>query len=194
MGQANYVADRMGIALPPVVIWRPHDRYLGLAQLEALLTLKKLAGGFGPSQRKATDAALRKELGTIQQRIEELEIRKKEITSSTGELAQKVNEIKDLAKQQNMVRRESNSAMLARHLGLLENSERVMTFHPCIIDYAVNLGLRNVSEQWEASLRTVGDLELDIIFRPEKDQQISQLGLPSFWPRLAEDIKHDGID
>ena len=194
MWQANYVADQMKIALPPVVIWRPHDRYLGLGQLEALLTLKKLAGGFGQLHRKAADATLRKELGTIQQRIEELEIRKKEITSSTGELAQKVNEIKDLAKKQDMVRRESNSAMLARHLGLLENSERVMTLHPCIIDYAVNLELSNVSEQWEASLRTPGDLESDIIFRTEMDQRLSQLGLQSFWPRLMEEIKHDGIE
>jgi hypothetical protein len=69
-----------------------------------------------------------------------------------------------------------------------------MTLHPCIIDYVVNLELSNVSEQWEASLRTVGDLESDIIFRTEMDQQISQLGLQPFWPRLMEDIKHDGIE
>jgi hypothetical protein len=192
--QAEYVAGQMRMAFPPVVIWRPHDRYLGVGQLEALLTLKKLAGSFDPSQRKAADAALRKELGAIQQRIEELEIRKKEITNSTGEQNQKINEIKDLAKQQDMVRRESNSAMLARHLVLLEKSERIMTLHPCIIDYAVNLFLSNVSEQWEASLRTVEDLESDIIFRTEMDQRISQLGLQSFWPRLMEDINHDGIE
>jgi hypothetical protein len=180
--QTNYVADQMGIALPPVVIWRPHDRYLGLGQLEALLTLKKLAGGFDPLQRKAADAALRKELATIKQRIEELEIRKKEITDSTGEHSQRINKIKDLAKQQEIVRRESNSSMLARYLGLLENSELVVKLYPCVIDYAVNLGLSNVSEQWEASLRTVGDLESDIIFRTEMDQQISQLGLQSSWP------------
>lgn len=192
--QARYVADQMGMTFPPVVIWRPHDRYLGLGQLEALLTLKKLAGSIDPSQRKAADATLRRKLATIQQRIEELEIRKKEITSSTGELVQKVNEIKNLAKQQDIVRRENNFAMLARHLGLLENSERVMTLHPCIIDYAVNLGLSNVSEQWEASLRTVEDLESDIIFRTEMDQQISQLDLQSFWTHLVEEIKHEGIE
>ena len=192
--QAKYVAGQMGMAFPPVVIWRPHDRYLGLGQLEALLTLKKLAGSFDPSQRKAADATLRKELATIQQQIDELETRKKEIRDWTGERSQRINEIKDLAKQQDMVRHESNSAMLARHLGLLENSERVMTLHPCIIDYAVNLGLSNVSEQWEASLRTVGDLESDIIFRTEMDQQFPQFGPQSFWPRLVEDIKHDGIE
>ena len=84
--------------------------------------------------------------------------------------------------------------MLARHLGLLENSERVVTLYPCIIDYAVNLGMSNVSEQWEASLRTVGDLESDIIFRTEMDQQLSQLGLQLSWPSWVEDIKHDGTD
>ena len=192
--QARYVAGQMGMAFPPVGIWRPHDRYLGLGQLEALLTLKKLAGRFDPLQRKAAGAALRKELATIQQRIDELEIRKKEIIDSTDELVQKIIAIKDLAKQQDMVRRETNSAMLARHLGLLENSERVATLYPCIIDYALNLGMRNVSKQWEASLRTVGDLESDIIFRTDMDQQVSQLGVQSFWPRLMEDIKHDGIE
>jgi hypothetical protein len=192
--QANYVADQMGIAFPPVVIWRPHDRYLGLGQLEALLTLKKLAGGFGPLQRKVADVALRKELGTIQQRIEELEIRKKEIIDSTGERSQKINAIKDLAKQQDMIRRRNNSAMLVRRLGLLENSERVVKAYPCIIDYAVNLGLRNVSEQWEASLKTVEDLSSDITLRTTIDQQLSRLGFASSWPSLMEDLKHDDLD
>jgi len=192
--QAEYVADQMGIAFPPVVIWRPHDRYLGLGQLEALLTLKKLAGGFDVSQVKAADAALRKELAMIQQRIDELEIRKKEITKSTDERSQKINEIKDLAKQQDMVRRESNSAMLVRRLGLLENSERVVKAYPCIIDYAVNLGLRNVSEQWEAHLKTVEDLSSDITLRTTMDQQLSRLGFASSWPSLMEDTKHDDLD
>jgi hypothetical protein len=180
--QASYVANQMGMAFPPVAIWRPHDRYLGLGQMEALLTLKKLAGGSDPSQRKAAGAALRRELATIQQRIDELEIRKKEIIDSTCERGQKINAIKDLAKQQDMIRRETNCSMLARHLGLLENSERILGLHPCIIDYAVNLGLSNVGEQWEASLRTEGDLGSDIIFRTEMDQQLSQLGLQLSWP------------
>ena len=192
--QAEYVAGQMEMVFPPVVIWRPHDRYLGLGQLEALLTLKKLAGGFGLLQRKAADATLRKELATIRQRIDELEIRKKEIIESMGEQSEKINEIKDLAKQQEMVRRETNSAMLARHLGLLENSERVVTLHPCIIDYAVNLGLSNVSEQWEASLKTVEDLSSDTTLRTTMDQRLSRLGLPSPWSSLMEDLKHDDLD
>jgi hypothetical protein len=61
-------------------------------------------------------------LATIPQHIDELEIRKREIIDSTGERSQKINALKDLAKQQDMIRRENNSAMLARHLGLLEIS------------------------------------------------------------------------
>jgi hypothetical protein len=192
--QAEYVADQMGIAFPPVVIWRPHDRYLGLGQLEALLTLKKLAGSFDLSQRKAAEGALREKLATVQRRIDELETRKKEIAGSMGEESEKINEIKYLAKQQDMMRREANSPMLARHLGLLENSERVVKAYPCIIDYAVNLGLRNVSEQWEASLKTAEDLSSDITLRTTMDQQLSRLGLPSSWPSLMEDLKHDDLD
>jgi hypothetical protein len=192
--QANYVANQMGIPFPPVVIWRSHDRYLGLGQLEALLTLRKLTGSYDPGRCKAASAALRRELATIQQHINELEIRKKEITDSTGERGQKISGIKDLARQQDMIRRETDSAMLARRLGLLENSKRVVALYPCIIDHAVNLGPRNVSEQWEASLKTVGDLGSDIIFRTKMDQQLSQLGLQSSWPRLMEDIKDDIID
>lgn len=179
--QAKHVADQMGIAFPPVVIWRPHDKYLGLAQLDALLTLKKLAGGLDPSQQKTAEATLREKLAMMQRRIDELETRKKEITRSIGEPSEKIEEAKGLAKQQDTIRRENNSAMLARLLGLLENSERVLALHPCIIDYGVNLGLRSVSEQWEAFLTTVGDLSSDISLRTKMDEQLSQLGLQPSW-------------
>jgi hypothetical protein len=192
--QANYVADRMRMAFPPVVIWRPHDRYLALGQLEALLTLKKLAGSFDLSQRKAAEATLRGKLATVQRRIDELKTRKKQIADSMGERSEKINAIKDLARQQDTIRRENNSSMLARRLTFLENSERALGLHPCIIDYAVNLGLRNVGEQWEASLTNEGDLGSDIIFRAEMDQQLSQPRLQSSWASWVEDIKHDGTD
>jgi len=63
-----------------------------------------------------------------------------------------------------------------------------------MIDYAVNLGLRNVSEQWEASLKTAEILSSDITIRTTMDQQLSRLGLPSSWPSLMEDLKHDDLD
>jgi len=178
--QTKYVADQMRIAFAPVAIWRPHDRYFGLSQLEALLTLRKLTGGFDQSQRRAAQAGLRDRLAAIHARIDELETRKKKITDSIGERTEKISQIRDLAKQQDTTRREKDFAVLARQLGLLENSERVLTMYPCIIDYAVNFGLRDVSEQWEASLKTIGDLRSDATLRSALDQQLSLLGLAGF--------------
>jgi hypothetical protein len=132
--QAKYVADQMSLLFPPVVIWRPHDRYLGLGQLEALLTMKKLVGSFDLSRYKAAEMALRDQLATVERRIDELETRKKETTGSMRERSDKIDEIKDLAKQQDTIRRETNYAMCARHLGLLENSERVVTLYPCVVE------------------------------------------------------------
>jgi hypothetical protein len=184
----------MRIAFAPVAIWRPHDRYLGLSQLEALLTLRKLTGGFDQSQRRAAQSGLRDRLAAIHEHIDELETRKKKIADSIGERSEKINQIMDLARQQDTTRRQNGSAMLARQLGLLENSERVLTVYPCMIDYAVNLGLGNVSEQWEASLRAIGDLRSDVTLRSALDQQLPLLGLQPSWPISMEDFKHDDID
>ena len=124
----------------------------------------------------------------MQRRIDELEIGKMEIANAVDDRSEKIREIKELAKQQDMIRRQDDSALLARHLGLLENSKRVLAFYPCIIDYAVDLGLRNVSEQWEASLKTTGDLNSDVNLRSALDHQISSLlCLQPSWPSSAED-------
>jgi hypothetical protein len=185
--QARYVADQMSLIFPPVVVWRPHDRYLGLGQLEALLTIKKLVGSFDLSQCKVAEMALRDQLTTVKRGIDELEARKKEIAHSMGGRSDKIGEIKDLAKQQDTIRRDSNYAMLARHLGLLENSRRVLGLYPCVVDYGVNLGLRNVAEQWEAFLRTAGDLGSEILLRTKIDERFSSLDLQEPWPSFTED-------
>jgi len=38
----------------------------------------------------------------------------------------------------------------------------VMNLYPCIIDYAVNIGLKNISKQWIGVLRKNGSLRSDI--------------------------------
>jgi hypothetical protein len=191
--QAKYVADQMRTVYPPVVIWRPHDRYLGLAQLETLLTLKQLVGSPRPSQCKEAEVALKEKLATIQRRIDELELCKKNIAGSVDQQDRKIQKIKALAEQQNTMRRETDFAMLTRHLGLLENSQRVMTLYPCIVDYAINVGLKNVCGEWEGFLNTVGDLSADITIRTKIDQQLSSLGLQSSWPTVVEDLRDDRV-
>jgi hypothetical protein len=161
--------------------------------LEALLTLKRLAGSPDPLQYKKLEVALKEKLETIQRRIDELEVRKKKIADSMDEQGSKISKIKALAEQQNTIRRETNLVMLARHLGLLENSKRVSTLYPCIVDYAINIGLKNVGEQWQAFLNTTGDLRSDISLRTGLDQQLSPLASELSWSSLTEDFWDDRV-
>jgi hypothetical protein len=48
--------------------------------------------------------------------------------------------------------------LLARKLKLLENAVAVADLHPCIVDYAVNIGLKETSSQWVTFLNTNGNL------------------------------------
>jgi len=189
--QATDAATHMGIDLPPIGIWRPRDYYLGLGQVEALLTLRKIIGSINPCQLEVTKASLQEKLAAAQHLIDELETRKKHITAtSTNE---KISEMKTLAKQQDTIRRENDTAMLSRHLGLLTNAERISNMYPCAVDYAVNIGLKNVSEQWERSLQSTRDLTSDITLRTAMDS-VSQLNLEPSWPSLMRSLGDGRID
>jgi hypothetical protein len=49
-----------------------------------------------------------------------------------------------------------------RNLGLLENVKKVMDVYPSMIDYAVNIGLENVGDQWIHFLEKDGSLVSDV--------------------------------
>ena len=60
------------------------------------------------------------------------------------------------------MRREADFSVMVRNVGLLENVVAAMELHPCIVDYAVNVGLRKTSEQWIAFLQRDGSLLSDV--------------------------------
>jgi hypothetical protein len=192
--QAKHVADYMGMAFPPIAIWRPRDRYLGLAQLEALLTVRHISGTQDVRQSDQAEAVLREKLTRIQGEIEELESYKNKIADSELDHNQRVEKIRALSEQQNTLRRGTNLALISRQLGLIENTKRAMNLYPCMIDYAINIGLRNTFEQWEAFLKTTGDLGSDINLRTRMDEQLSPLALESSWSILAEDLRDDRVN
>jgi DNA-binding transcriptional MerR regulator len=173
--QAKQVAERMGIAFPPIAIWRPRDRYVGLAQLEALLTLRSITRKSDVQQGDLLVAPLRAKLATIQGKIEELELNKKKIANCELDHSLKVEKIRALSEQQNALRRGTNFALAARQLALIENAKRALDLHPCMVDYAINFGMKNAFEQWEAFLNNVGDLRSDINMRTKLDQQLPNL-------------------
>lgn len=185
--QAEHAANRIGIGFPPLVVWRPRDRYLGLGQVDALLTFRKVTEALNVRQPGTAEAILRERLAQAQRLVDELETRKKPISSSLANAGERASEVRALAQQQDKIRRENETAMLSRYVGLLENSERIAALHPCLIDYAVNLGLRNVSEQWERALKSEGGLTSDIILRGPMDE-VLQLCVRSSEQRLTESL------
>jgi hypothetical protein len=147
--QAKYVAERLGMVFPPVVVWRPKDIYFGIGQLDALMTFRSIAVSLDISQLARIEAELRKKVANVQSKIDELEAQKKQIcSSSAGKREEQIRELKILSAKQNELRRGAEFSVLVRNIGLLENVAAVMDLIPCIVDYAINVGLRETSEQW----------------------------------------------
>jgi hypothetical protein len=60
------------------------------------------------------------------------------------------------------VKRSSNLSVVYRKLKILENVPVVLSLIPSIIDYAVNVGLKETSDQWVRYLSENGSLSSDV--------------------------------
>jgi len=168
--QAKYVAERLGIAFPPVVIWRPKDLYLGVGQLDALMRYEEFSGTFDLSKYSEVMARLRDEISRVDEEVEELELKKESIIRDAGMKKEDKNEkIKAISIKQTKIRKESDFPVLVRNLRILENVDSVMRLHPCMVDYAVNIGLKSTSEQWLAFLMDNGRLTSDVSLQSDFD-------------------------
>jgi hypothetical protein len=164
--QAKYVAQRLCMNFPPAVVWRPKDVYLGIGQLDALMTFRDISGTFDFSLYARVEDDLRRRIAEVQGKIDELEEEKKKICASSGEKTEEqVRDLKVLSARQCDLRRGVNFPVLMRNLGLLENVAVVMDLYPCIVDYAVNVGLKETSEQWIAFLQGNGNLSSNVSLR-----------------------------
>lgn len=169
--QAKYVADHMGTSFPPVVVWRPRDVYFGVGQLEALMTFRKLSGTFDISQCSAVEDRLKEEIAGVQKKIDELELQKKELADRVHLKKEEIIErMKAISVRQHEIRRDSGFSVLSRSLKLLQNVKAVMRLYPCIVDYAVNIGLGSTSEQLMAFLRRNGSLSSSVSLKTDFDR------------------------
>jgi hypothetical protein len=174
--QASLVAGNMGISFPPIVIWRPKDVYFGVGQLEALMMFRRLSSSFDFSQLPAAKAALEDKISNIQEHIDGLEHRKKELAKSMhAKKEDAIERMKALFSEQNKIRKEANFSMMIRDLKLLENIDAVMSLHSCIVDYAVNVGLKATSEQWIAFLEENGSFSSDVVLKTGFEDFVANL-------------------
>jgi len=63
----------------PVAVWRPRDVYLGVGQMEAFITFKKLSGSFDFSKYSQAENSFREKVLAVQNKIDELEAQKKQL-------------------------------------------------------------------------------------------------------------------
>lgn len=177
--QAKYVAECMGTTFPPVVVWRPKDIYLGVGQVEALVMFRKLSGTFDLSQYSAAEVRMREEVAGVQKKIDELELQKRELADHVEmKREEMIERMKALSVSQHEIRREVGFSSLSRNLKLLQNVKAVMHLYPCIVDYAVNVGLGLTSEQWIAFLKKDGSLSSTVRLRSDFDDFVRHIGPP----------------
>jgi hypothetical protein len=174
LNEAKYIAQRMNTAFPPIVVWRPRETYQGLGQLAARLVFHNVSGSCDLSLLATTRSELEAKVQKVKERVAGLELQKKEISSKAmAKNGRTIERLVTISAEQNEIRRTSNFSVACRDLKLLSNVEAVRDLQPCLIDYAINLGLESTSQQWVKFLVNVGDLVRDIELETKFNESIT---------------------
>jgi len=163
--EAEHVAKGLEILFPLVAVWRPHDKYLGVGQIETLLEQKRICSNLGARDLSAAKDLLESRIFEIRERLVKLEMSKKRIIEKSKRHPddEKVKEeIKRISMSQTEIKRSSNLSVINHELKILENISAVLDLIPSIIDYAVNVGLEETSDQWMRYLSENGRLSPDV--------------------------------
>jgi hypothetical protein len=165
LAEARHVAKGLGILFPPIAIWRPHDRYAGVGQVEALLELKQVCNELGAQNLLEAKDILISQISKTHECLNEIEATKKSLIEELRKSPDN-QELKERLRSASMSRTEtcrSSHLSVAHHeLKIIENVRIVSSLTPSIIDYAVNIGLKETSNQWIQHLSEKGSLQSDI--------------------------------
>jgi hypothetical protein len=164
--EARHVAKGLGMLFPPVAFWRPHDRYAGVGQVEALLELRCVCHDLGAQNFSEARDMLMSRISKVRGILGEIEVSKNRI----------VEELRKNPDDQELKRRLISVSMSqtetrimfdfsASHheLKVVDNALSVSSLIPSIIDYAVNVGLKETSNQWIRHLTEKDSLESDVL-------------------------------
>lgn len=163
--EARHVAGGLGVPFPAVVVWRPRDKYLGVGQLEAQLEQKRVCSNLGVDGTDAAKTVLAFRLSEIREYLGKLEA---SVTRIAGELKehphdeQLKEQVRDASINRSKFMKSSDLSVVTHELKVLENVLTVSDLVPSIIDYAVNVGLKETSAQWVRHLKEEGSLCEDV--------------------------------
>ena len=163
--EARHVAKGLGILFPPIAIWRPRDRYAGVGQVEALLELKQVCNELGAQNLLEAKDILISQISKTHECLNEIEATKKSLIEELRKSPDN-QELKERLRSASVSRtetcRSSHLSVVHHELKIIENVLTVSNLTPSIIDYAVNVGLEETSNQWIQHLSEKGSLQSDV--------------------------------
>jgi hypothetical protein len=178
--QAEHVARGLEIPFPPVVVWRPLDKYLGVGQMEALLELRSVCDKLGAQSLDDAHAILNGRLGEIHSLLDSYDVKKKrlderlKLNPDDYELKE---ELREISISKTKAQRTSGLSTVAHELKIMENIANTLHLMPSLLDYAINIGLKETSIQWLKHLSENGsllsDVQLHSLFSPDSAFDIS---------------------
>ena len=146
------VFKELSVKMPVTVIWASEDVYSGLGQTEALQSLK-----FKNSAEVMKYAEhLQTTLSNFNAKIATLLFKRADLAKHGQDIKEVLGELVVLKQEQRNTRQ------------LLKISDKVInasTLKPCMIDYAVNFGLKNTEKIWRNNLIQNDNLAMPIIMQ-----------------------------
>ena len=165
--EAQQIATALTFPFPPVTDWRPHDRYLGIGQLEAILESQRILRQYKVQSLSAAIEHIKEVIVKKNAEITSHDQKKQalieNLKTNTGQRNETFAAIKDVAATSSRLKRECN--LLNLELTLINNISTIDSLYPSIIDYAINIGLPETSEQWIHHLVKEQSLTTDVLMK-----------------------------
>lgn len=164
--EAEQVARKLSILVPPSAVWRPRDTYLGLGQISAYSECKRIADFYNEGRLVNLEGKIKETIDNIDREIEEISERKKEVIQKfrAGEYCKEEfnRKLYDAINEVSEVKQNNDFSVLNRDLKILHNVPKTLDLIPNIIDYAVSISLIETSDQWIDFLSTDGSFVKDV--------------------------------
>jgi hypothetical protein len=144
------VFDDLQIKLPAMMLWPGNDVYTGFAQREASKYLEEN----GISNISEFFIEINEKNNELRKKIDPLISRRNEIFRNKDQLESLLN---------NLFYYKQEQRKLKYTIKNVQKSKNALKLKPCIIDYAVNIGIKNVEQEWSNKLVENNDLTKSLL-------------------------------
>jgi hypothetical protein len=139
------VFDELQIRLPIMMLWAGNDVYTGIAQREASKYLEEN----GISNMSEFFIEIARKNDELRKKIEPLILRRNEIYKNKDQLESLLNNLFYYKQEQRKIKDIIKN---------VQKSKNALKLKSCIIDYAVNMGIEHIEQEWSHKLVENNDL------------------------------------